>query len=299
MSKAARAALGSDGFIAPRLKRLASTPAAEFQSLNCRFDLEGDPLLGPLLSAIRCQPLTVAYIGLFTAHVTYAVRSETSRYRYPSRPELRDRFGEIERTLGESKRHPLLLSRELSDPVIVALLSDGDPRTDIVLMNAARLAMRGRLTKREVRWLAALTALVQARNPPAQGRGKLYPAPASGPDALEYCALIVSMAWHKDAGEWPGKDNATCQALCELLWRSAGGKHHSPSGYSETRDEFTAWRNPLINSRRYRPPHRAGALVASFMVGPRKRPPPRPRVRGALSRFYKYPRGAQLPKNYF
>lgn len=231
---------------------------------------QGDPLADLLLGALRRRPLTLAYAGLFIAHLAYTVGAEAD---YLSRPELHQKLGAIENAAR-------LLVRELSDLRIFALLSDGNTRIEHALTGAARNA----------RWLAGRAAGVRERSPPNQGRGRLYPSPAAGPDALEYCALIVSMAWHKDAETWAGTRNVTAQAICEALWRKAGGPPHTAhSGLSEAPAAFAAWRVHLIAARRYRPPHPAGKLVARIMAGPqpRRRSPPQ---RGRLSRFYRYPR---------
>lgn len=58
------------------------------------------------------------------------------------------------------------------------------------------------------------------------GRGKLYPDPGSGPDALEHCALIVTMIGPKGTGELPGQWNPDAHQACENLWLAAGGAPH-------------------------------------------------------------------------
>jgi hypothetical protein len=124
-----------------------------------------------------------------------------------------------------------------------------------------------------------------------QGRGKFYPDPTSGPDALEYCALIVSIAWHKDTGDWPGQRNRIAATFCELSWLAAGGLPHgvSPDG------ALTAWRRHIVAARRYRPPHRAGALVERMLDNALARLSPRPRRPQPLDRetrrfWYDHPR---------
>jgi hypothetical protein len=93
--------------------------------------------------------------------------------------------------------------------------------------------------------IGRLAAAALARTPRVQGRGKFYPESASGPDAREYCALIVAVAWHKDSGQWPGPGNATAQLICEMLWRCAGGVPHAPHAGFDAPGTFATWRDHL------------------------------------------------------
>jgi hypothetical protein len=104
--------------------------------------------------------------------VAYAIKREKN---YPSQTELHERLTQIE----ETARSGVPPTRELIDPDIAALLSNEVQRLEDFLDLA-----------RDVRWLADRAADVRDRNPIRRGRGKLYPAPLSGPNALEQCALI-------------------------------------------------------------------------------------------------------------
>src|SRR5258708_3413600 len=76
--------------------------------------------------------------------------------------------------------------------------------------------------------------------------------------------VIVSVAWHKDTGKWPGYGNPKAQLICELLWRKAGGAPaHLPHGGFDAPGTFATWRKHLVAARRYQPPHSAGVLVAN------------------------------------
>src|SRR4051794_28807765 len=106
--------------------------------------------------------------------------------------------------------------RELADPEMRALLSNGDPQIE-----AALSPLVGPLN---LPYVGGLARAARARRPPRQGSRKFYPAAAAGPDSREYCALIVSVAWRRDAGKWPEEGDPTAQFICELLWRKARGK---------------------------------------------------------------------------
>jgi hypothetical protein len=193
--------------------------------------------------------LVVSYAASLRGHLALAIRREAE---YPSRPKLRKRLKAIE----EAAR---LLAREVTDVPMLVLLRDGYEGVEhevSLLPDLMRLAKRA--------------ACVRARSPRRQGRGKLYPAE---PTALEYCALIVSVAWHMAEGKWPGKDNPEAHLLCEALWLNAGGAPHS--GLGARPGTFTAWRNHLFEARQYRPPHGAGKMVVVLIMEVVDEPPPK------------------------
>jgi hypothetical protein len=170
----------------------------------------------------------------------------------------------------------------------MGLLANGDAPTQAALSPLFRP-----LNLSAVRQLAAAAL---ARRPRRQGRGRFTPDPTSGPDALEYCALIVSVAWHRETNDWPGQRNRMAAVICERLWRAAGDAPHG--GIAARDGALTAWRRHLVAAQRYRTPHRAGALVErmlddelSWLLPPQLRRPRRPPLaRGSLSRWYVDPR---------
>jgi hypothetical protein len=200
---------------------------------------------------------------------------------YPSRPTFQQRLQKIiAATQRGRRRRPAtrqFLEDELADLRIWGLLADGD-----------RLIPENDIRRRAMRAL---------QRSPKRGRGKLYPNPAAGPDALEYCALIVSMIWHKTTGVWPGAADPRAHEMCELLWLTAGGdpeQHRTLAAHPGT---VTVWRRHLATARRYRPPHSAGQLVARGLAGnPPKRHPPLTR---RLREFYDHPtsRAARITPN--
>jgi hypothetical protein len=119
------------------------------------------------------QPVARDILARLIEGLAYAIAREAD---YPSRPELRRRLTAIEKA-----SH--LLAHELIDLRISALLSDGDAQRESWCFDMARDAQS--LAQRIAQW--------RKRNPSKQGRGKLYPAVASGPNPLEHCALIVSL----------------------------------------------------------------------------------------------------------
>jgi hypothetical protein len=242
----------------------------------------GASVLTAVVAAILLRAGTVAYSILMTGHLAYTIRRDAD---YPSSPELHERLETIE-TLSRRGRSPSARERvrhELADLRISALLSNGDASIE--------RALNPLLRPMNLPYIGLLAAKARARNPRKQGRRKFYPDPGSGPDALEYCALIVSVAWQKDTGDWPGYGNPTAQFICELLWRRAGGKPHELHSGFDAPGTFATWRKHLAAARRYYPPHAAGKLVTLILAGdPSKR---RLQPTGAQSRrwraFYDHP----------
>jgi hypothetical protein len=178
--------------------------------------------------------------------------------KYPPRPELHQRLERIE-ALARRGRRPLarqMVMQELADPQIFALLANGNPRIERALSNP-------RINLRDVERLAAAA---RERHPPRRGQGKFYPDPLVGPDAREHCALIVSVAWRKDTGKWPGHGNPTAQLICELLWQGADGMPHLPHRGFDAPGTFATWSKHLVTARWYRPPHAAGVLVTNSLA---------------------------------
>jgi hypothetical protein len=169
---------------------------------------------------------------------------------YPSNRELHERLETIEalsrRGRASAARERVL--RELADPRIFGLLTNGDARIE--------RTFSPRLHPPNLPYVGRLAAEARARVPRRQGRRKFYPA--AGPASLEYCALIVSLAWQKDAGKRPGRANATAQLICELLWRTAGGRAHRAHRGEDAPDTFATWREHLVAARRYFPPPSGG-----------------------------------------
>jgi hypothetical protein len=215
----------------------------------------GDALQAPVLAALRRRPLTMAYAGLLVDHLAFAIGRVG---KYPPRPELHQRLEAIQ-TLASRGRRPLarqMVMREVADPRIFALLANGDPRIE-------RALSKPPINLRNVeRW----TATARERHPPRRGQGRLYPDPVAGPDAREHCALIVSVAWYKDTGKWPGHGNPTAQLICELLWRKAGGAPHLPHDGFDAPGTFATWGKHFVAARQYQPPHAAGAHVANSLA---------------------------------
>jgi hypothetical protein len=171
-----------------------------------------------------------------------------------------------------------LLKRELIDLRISALLSDGDAERESWCLGMAR----------DTQSLAQRIAQWRKRNPSKQGRGKLYPAVASGPNPLEHCALIVSLLWHENLKYWPGQRNELAWQLCERIWIVAGGDKHG--GVAACDGALSAWRKHMVAAKKYRPPHPAGKFIDRMLKGPAPKPPPRQRTKQELRQFYKHPR---------
>jgi hypothetical protein len=169
--------------------------------------------------------------------LAWAIKREAE---YPSSRELRQRLAKMEKAAK-------LLMRELTDLRIAALVSDGDQQREIEDVDLAR----------DLRSLALRIADVLQRNPPKQGRRKLYPA--SGPNPLEICALIVSIIHHRINRKWPGDNNNIVRKCCENLWVAAGGSAHG--GVAARNGNLAAWDRHIKAARKYRPPHAAGSHV--------------------------------------
>jgi hypothetical protein len=187
-------------------------------------------------------------LSILAEGLTWAIEREAD---YPSRPELHKRLTQIEDA-----------ARSLTEPRMLALLSNGDAQCEARLVGLA-----SEVTDR--------VADVRKRHPPKkQGQGKLYPAAACGPDAREQCALIASMVWHRNEGKWPGQHNPCAQRDCEMLWVAAGGEPHG--GVAARSGALTAWRRHIKAAVRYRPPHATGKLIERILRGgpaPKPRPP--------------------------
>jgi hypothetical protein len=244
---------------------------------------EDAPLLTATLAAIRRRPLTLAYAGLLVEHLAFAISREAD---YPSSPKLHERLETIE-ALSRRGRAPAArerVLRELADPRIFALLSNGDARIE--------RALTPLLHPLNLPYVGRLAAKARERVPRERGRRKFYPDHAAGPDAPEYCALIVSVAWQKDASKWPGMGKPMAQFICELLWRKAGGVPHARHGGFDAPDTFATWRKHLVAARRYRPPHPAGELVARILAGdpPKRRLQLKEEQSRRWGRFYDHPR---------
>jgi hypothetical protein len=189
---------------------------------------------------------------------------------YPSRPKLHRRLEAIEKAAR-------LLMDELSELRINALLRDGDERIE----NENELYHR-------LRDLAARAARVRARNPRTQGRGKLYPKAAIGPNPMELCALMVGLAYCEGLGRWPGKRNAKAHQNCEALWKAAGGPRRLGWGKSGSAT-VAVWHHHLKAAQNYRPPHPAGMHIQQHILSPDIG---RPTKRGSqlASLIYDHPR---------
>jgi hypothetical protein len=239
-------------------------------------------VLTAVATSIRLRVRTLLYSIQMIEHLAYTIRREAD---YPSTPELHERLERIE-TLSRRCRSPAARERvrqELADLRISTLLSNGDA--------SIKRALNPLFRPINLPYIGHLAAKARARYPRKQGRRKFYPDHGSGPDALEYCALIVSMSWQTDAGEWPGYGNSTAQFFCELLWRNAGGEPHEVHGGFDAPGTFATWTRHLAAARRYRPPHSAGNLVMSILAGERhkRRREPTPEQRRRWRAGYDHP----------
>ena len=198
-------------------------------------------------NAMKSRSLAVSYAASLLEHLRLAIRRDAE---YPSRPNLHARLKAIENAAR-------LLARELTNVPMLVLLRDGYEG----IANEASLSP-------DLIDLARRAASVRERSPRKQGRGKLYPAE---PTALEYCALIVSIAWHMAEGKCPGQRNREAHLLCEALWQSAGGAPHG--GLGAHPGTFMAWRKHLVAAHKYRPPHEAGKMVVKLITEILDEPP--------------------------
>jgi hypothetical protein len=173
----------------------------------------------------------------------FAIKKEAD---YPTRPELYERLQAIENAAR-------LLRKELPDLRMRQLLLDGD-----------QTFLNQNETYHGLHDIAERAARVRAQNPPRQGRGKLYPENARGPNERVLCALIVMIAWKRHNGDWP-KNNATMHEACAALWRTAGGKNIA-LGWADGRPESViAWRAHMGTAANFRPPqHPAGRIIENF-----------------------------------
>lgn len=194
--------------------------------------------------------------------------------RYPSRPDLRRRLGRIKDAARPGKRDAAreFLRRELADLNVAGLLA-------LKTLDVPR-DLRHRVDR----------VLLRAKN---SGPGKLYPDPGGGPDALEHCALIVTMILLKGTGKWCGQWNSGVHQACENLWLAAGGKSHGGVAEAGT---LTAWRRHLLTARRrYLPPHPAGIVIERILEPPAIE---RRLISAKPFRHYVYPRfRANNPKS--
>jgi hypothetical protein len=171
----------------------------------------------------------------------YAIKREAA---YPSRTELLRRLGAVEAAAR-------LLMRELPDLQIRALLLDGDER--IENENEMYHGLKD---------MAARAGRVRERKPRKQGRGKLYPDPATGPNLMEHCALIYAVVHHHKFGRWP-KNDANARQACEALWKEAGGPQRAGWG---TPGSVAVWKRYLTAAQKYQPPHPAGKLFQRILA---------------------------------
>jgi hypothetical protein len=224
---------------------------------------------------------------------------------YPPRSKLDERLKTIEALTKRvrSKDARKRVMHEIADPIIFGLLANGDPENEVALsplfwprkLAGKRLAMLRPLNLAAV---GRLAAEARKRLAARRGRGKFYPAPGAGPNEFEYCALIVSTAWHKEKGDWPGPRSQTAFIVCELLWCAAGGVPHDGFKYH---NEMSAWREHLRAVQHYRPPHRAGVRVkrmvddafddalAALLPAQRRKSQRRKPPAAELSRWYGHP----------
>jgi hypothetical protein len=218
---------------------------------------EDAPLLKASLTAVERRLLTLGYAARMIKHLAYTISREAE---YPASPELHERLRRIEAlaSRGHSSIARDQIQLELADPRIFALLTNGDASAEMAL---SPLSQRMNLP-----FIRGLAAAARQRNPRKQGRRKFYPDTISGPDALEYCALILRIAWHMDAGKWPGSHNPTAQRFCEILWRLAGGAAHTVHGGFDAPDTFASWRKQLVAAGQYGPPHDAGKQIARILA---------------------------------
>ncbi len=179
---------------------------------------------------------------------SFAIKREAT---YPSRPKLHRRLKAIEKAAR-------MLMDELPDLQIHALLLDGDERIE-----------NENETYHGLRDIAARAAQVRARKPPKQGRGKLYPEAAIGPNLMDMCALMVGLMFERGCGRWPGKSNAEAHRLCEALWKAAGGRPRVGWGKPGS---VVVWRKHLKTAQKYRPPHPAGMHIQSALSSDVGRP---------------------------
>jgi hypothetical protein len=228
--------------------------------------------MGGTISISKADLATVLRYALsLTSHLAFTIRREAED---PSR-ELRRQLEKIA-AVARPGRHPtarqFFLRDALTDLRILALLGDDCQWPWTMIDDIGGRARRA------------------LQRSPARGRGKLHPNTARAPNALEYCALIVSMSWHKATECWPGKANAA-HAICEVLWLAAGGSPKQHRTIAARPGTVTVWRKHLVAARRYRPPHPAGEVVARGLAGDpvRRRPQPTPEQSRRYRAFLDHP----------
>ena len=162
---------------------------------------------------------------------------------YPPRPEIRKKLDALERSARA-------ILDALEDVRMSELVWGANDWLDAVGM------------AEPLRELIRRVEEIKRKNPPRQGRGRLYPYSATGPSANELCALIAAMMWKQIKGRWPGQRGAAANELCEQLWTAAGGTAHGPVLV----EPF--WRDYLKSAERFAPPHAAGQHVAALLSPP-------------------------------
>jgi hypothetical protein len=235
----------------------------------------------------------------FVDHLNFTI---TREQEYPSRPALMEQVWEVERAarlllevLADLRLRALLLDEtehETAPPAIPEMSGDlslltaeamkpasppanttkiiydsspsSEPQPPLETFEDDELALAHGL-----RDIASRAARVRERNPPRKGRGKLYPLASVGPDALEFCALIVGMISQRHLSVWPGSKNPTAWAVCEELWTQSSGTPHG--GPAARAGSLSAWRRHLSAAKKYLPPNPAGAHVQRMLSDPAPR----------------------------
>ncbi len=189
----------------------------------------------------------VAALLRFCDPLAFAISREVE---YPRRPEFRKRLGKI-------RDAAALLLGEMSDTRMNALLYGNETKWTGNGWTTCEVTLGYGCNDLLARVDSAL-----ANIPTRPGRDKHYADSSRGPDALEYCALIVATVWRAHAGKWPGNKNPHAFELCEALWTASGGEAHG--GLASENGALTAWRRHLTASKKFRPPHAAGELVEQW-----------------------------------
>lgn len=198
----------------------------------------------------------VAALLRFRDPLAFAISREVE---YPRRPEFRKRLDKI-------RDAAALLLGEMADTRMTALLYGNETKWTGNGFTTEEVALGCGLND-----LLRRTATASAAIAVRPGRDKHYDDPSRGPDALEYCALIVATVWRAHAGKWPGNKNPHAFELCEALWKAAGGAAHG--GLASENGALSAWRRHLTASKKFRAPHDAGELVERCAWLPQAKPP--------------------------
>jgi len=230
------------------------------------------------------QRLATAFALLFVRHLSYAISFEDN---YPSRPKIQKYLKKLAKDIQSSEAR----KKVQVDFIIQGLLTNGSAQiaTDL---------LRKDDPKQIVQLIKAAFARLPAKK--GQGRGKLYPDESAGPDALGYCALIVSVALQRATGVWPGPTRHAMD-ICELLWRYAGGDRHNRH---DKPGRFSTWRRHLVAATHYYLPHDAGAFVDRSLDRILQKlaydrgclPTPSISGKGRMRRFYNHPRSIAVQK---